>query len=194
MYDAAFEKDNCGFGLMAQMDGEPSHWLVQTAVKSLARLTHRGAVAADGKTGDGCGLLMKRPTAFLRAVAAEQGIALGELFAAGVVDWNELQNFLGAIQMGHTNDAAAMLENDTNLVRGQFQSKTPLHEAAAAGNLPLVKRLLELGADINEPGDILSSGGMGKTPLHWAVECNHPEVCQFLLQSGANPNVIMDAR
>ena len=88
LYRPAFEKDNCGFGLMAQMDGKPSHWLVETAVNSLARLTHRGAVAADGKTGDGCGLLMKRPTSFLRAIAEEHGIELNDLFAIGVVFLN----------------------------------------------------------------------------------------------------------
>ena len=59
LYRPSFEKDNCGFGLIAHMDGEPSHWVLSTAIDSLARLTHRGAVAADGKTGDGCGLLIK---------------------------------------------------------------------------------------------------------------------------------------
>src|SRR4029077_14008010 len=52
---------------------------------SLNRLTHRGAIATDGKTGDGCGLLLKRPEEFLRAVAAEAGLALGPRFAAGLV-------------------------------------------------------------------------------------------------------------
>src|SRR5262249_4819057 len=51
---------------------------------SLNRLTHRGAVAADGKTGDGCGLLIKQPTKFLRAVARQAGFKLGGLFAAGL--------------------------------------------------------------------------------------------------------------
>ncbi|HQU16840.1 MAG: glutamate synthase large subunit [Chromatiales bacterium 21-64-14] len=85
LYRPSFEKDNCGFGLIAQMDGKPSHWLVQTAIGSLARLTHRGAVAADGKSGDGCGLLMRLPTAFLRAVATEAGLSLSERYAVGVV-------------------------------------------------------------------------------------------------------------
>ena len=85
LYRPEFEKDSCGFGLIAHMDGEASHWLVQTAVNSLACLTHRGAVAADGKTGDGCGLLMKLPEAFLRAVAAEAGLKLAERFAVGMV-------------------------------------------------------------------------------------------------------------
>ncbi len=71
LYDASFERDNCGFGLIAHMDGEPSHWVVDTAITALARLTHRGAVAADGKSGDGCGLLLKKPDTFLRNAATE---------------------------------------------------------------------------------------------------------------------------
>ena len=85
LYDPAFERDSCGFGLIANLDDLPSHWVVQTAISALARLTHRGAVAVDGKTGDGCGLLIKSPKSFLRAVAAECGFDLGERFAAGTV-------------------------------------------------------------------------------------------------------------
>src|SRR5271170_2759885 len=84
----AYEKDSCGFGLIASLDDQASHWVLQTAISSLNRLTHRGAIAADGKTGDGCGLLIKQPTAFLRAVAAESGLTLAPLFAAGLVFLN----------------------------------------------------------------------------------------------------------
>ena len=70
LYRPEFERDNCGFGLIAHMDGQPSHWLLETAISALARLTHRGAVAADGKSGDGCGLLIKPPVAFMRRAAA----------------------------------------------------------------------------------------------------------------------------
>src|SRR3546814_15683039 len=73
LYRPEFEKDSCGFGLIVHMDDQPSHKLVQTAITALARMTHRGAVAADGKTGDGCGLLMKKPDVFLRQVAADLG-------------------------------------------------------------------------------------------------------------------------
>jgi glutamate synthase (NADPH/NADH) large chain len=82
---AAYEKDSCGFGLIASLDDKASHWVVQTAISSLNRLTHRGAIAADGKTGDGCGLLIKQPTAFLRAVGTEAGLKLAPMFAAGLV-------------------------------------------------------------------------------------------------------------
>jgi len=85
LYDPAFERDSCGFGLIANLDDMPSHWVVETAISALARLTHRGAVAADGKTGDGSGLLIKFPESFLRAVADEEGLPLGVRFAAGTV-------------------------------------------------------------------------------------------------------------
>ena len=62
-------KDNCGFGLIAHMTGEASHHLLQTAMQALTCMTHRGGINADGKTGDGCGLLMQKPDQFLRAVA-----------------------------------------------------------------------------------------------------------------------------
>ena len=84
LYRPEFERDSCGFGLIAQMDDQASHALVQSAITALQRMTHRGAIAADGKTGDGCGLLMKKPDAFLRRVAGEAGITLGNLpYCAG---------------------------------------------------------------------------------------------------------------
>ncbi len=85
LYSPTFERDNCGFGLIAQMDDQPSHWLVQTAIESLARMTHRGGISADGKSGDGCGLLLKKPDAFMREEAARLGFALNTLYAVGVV-------------------------------------------------------------------------------------------------------------
>ncbi|HUI62223.1 MAG TPA: hypothetical protein VLX90_18500, partial [Steroidobacteraceae bacterium] len=88
LFRESYERDSCGFGLIAHLDDQPSHWLVQTAITSLNRLTHRGAIATDGKTGDGCGLLLKKPESFLRAVAAEAGLELTERFATGLVFLN----------------------------------------------------------------------------------------------------------
>ncbi|MGB1556405.1 MAG: glutamate synthase large subunit [Oceanococcaceae bacterium] len=85
LYRPEFERDSCGFGLIAHIHNKPSHWLVKTAIEALARLTHRGAVAADGKSGDGCGILMKKPDRFLRDAARQQGWTLGEHYAAGNV-------------------------------------------------------------------------------------------------------------
>ena len=44
LYDPAFDRDSCGFGLIANIDDKESHWVVETAIAALARLTHRGAV------------------------------------------------------------------------------------------------------------------------------------------------------
>jgi len=77
-------KDNCGFGLIAHLKGEPSHKLLQTAIESLTCMTHRGGIASDGKTGDGCGLLIQKPDGFLRAVAREAlGIELADTYGVG---------------------------------------------------------------------------------------------------------------
>ncbi|WP_171289069.1 glutamate synthase large subunit [Acinetobacter apis] len=79
-------KDNCGFGLIAHMKGNESHDLVKTAIHSLSCMTHRGGIAADGKTGDGCGLLLAMPKRFFRNEAKKiSDITLSEIFAVGSV-------------------------------------------------------------------------------------------------------------
>ncbi|ELF6204129.1 TPA: glutamate synthase large subunit [Pseudomonas putida] len=83
-------KDNCGFGLIAHMTGVPSHHLLQTAMQALTCMTHRGGINADGKTGDGCGLLMQKPDQFLRAVAQEHfAVELPKQYAVGMVFFNQ---------------------------------------------------------------------------------------------------------
>ncbi|WP_045728775.1 glutamate synthase large subunit [Xanthomonas sp. GPE 39] len=85
LYDPQDERDACGFGMVAQLDDQPSRTLVDTAIAALSRMTHRGGVAADGLTGDGCGLLIRKPEGFLRALASEAGIAISDHFATGLV-------------------------------------------------------------------------------------------------------------
>ena len=79
-------RDNCGFGLVAHIEGKPSHDLLETAIDSLTCMTHRGGIAADGVTGDGCGLLMQLPDSFLREIARELFKAeLSEFYGVGMV-------------------------------------------------------------------------------------------------------------
>lgn len=96
LYDASQERDNCGFGLIAHIEGEPSHKVVRTAIHALARMQHRGAILSDGKTGDGCGLLLQKPDRFFRMVAEERGWRLAKNYAVGMLflsqDDNEAQN------------------------------------------------------------------------------------------------------
>ncbi|WP_439106244.1 glutamate synthase large subunit [Congregibacter sp.] len=87
LYSPEEFRDNCGFGLIAHMSGDASHRLLQVAIESLTCMTHRGGIASDGRTGDGCGLLMQMPEAFMRALAKEHfdadnigRLAVGQIF------------------------------------------------------------------------------------------------------------------
>jgi glutamate synthase (NADPH/NADH) large chain len=85
LYHPNDSKDNCGFGLIAHTNGEASHRLVSTAISALDRMQHRGGVAADGKTGDGCGLLMQKPDAFFRKIAADNDWNLSQIYGVGMI-------------------------------------------------------------------------------------------------------------
>ncbi len=83
-------KDNCGFGLMADLKNRPSHKNLEDAIHSLERMMHRGAVAADGKTGDGSGLLMSIPNFFMRKVAFDKGVDLPETYGIAMIFTKDL--------------------------------------------------------------------------------------------------------
>ena len=78
-------KDNCGFGLLCSIDNTPTHQNLEDAVTALSRMMHRGAIAADGKTGDGSGLLLSLPRSFFEYVAAKDGMDLPEQYAVAMV-------------------------------------------------------------------------------------------------------------
>lgn len=79
-------KENCGFGLIAHVKGKASHKLLKTAIEALTCMTHRGGIAADGKTGDGCGLLIQKPDAFLQQLASQCcNVPLTPLYGVGAV-------------------------------------------------------------------------------------------------------------
>ncbi len=101
--------DACGMGLLAHLRRQPSHQLLQDSIRALSRMMHRGAIAADGKTGDGCGLLCAMPVAFMRRVAAEQGVSLPENFAVATL-------FLSDPQAQLEQFAEACARNDLQVV------------------------------------------------------------------------------
>ncbi|GAK17582.1 LOW QUALITY PROTEIN: glutamate synthase [Vibrio sp. JCM 19053] len=103
LYDPSLEKDNCGFGLIAHMEGEQSHKLVRTAISALDRMTHRGGIAADGKTGDGCGLLLQKPDSYLRLIAEENGFNLGKQYAVGFSS-TKIQSKLNSLKTSSTKN------------------------------------------------------------------------------------------
>jgi len=72
-YELASERDACGVGLVAALDGTPKRAIVEMAISALKAVWHRGAVAADGKTGDGAGLLVNIPQDLFRHYVTRLG-------------------------------------------------------------------------------------------------------------------------
>ena len=88
LYDPIHEKDACGTGFIAQVSGIPSHDIVRQAITAVTNLTHRGAVSADARTGDGAGILTQLPRKLLlRELADAQDISdvSGDDLAVGMV-------------------------------------------------------------------------------------------------------------
>lgn len=65
LYDAANEHDACGVGMLVNIHGEKSHDIVESALKVLENMRHRGAEGADNKTGDGAGIMLQIPHEFI---------------------------------------------------------------------------------------------------------------------------------
>ncbi|WP_380055053.1 glutamate synthase large subunit [Falsihalocynthiibacter sp. SS001] len=88
MYSEADEHSSCGVGLVVSIDGKPSRSVVDNGIKALRAIWHRGAVDADGKTGDGAGIHIQIPTDFFKdqirrtghEPRADEQIAVGMVF------------------------------------------------------------------------------------------------------------------
>ena len=76
LYDPAFEHDNCGFGFVADVKGRAAHRVVAHALEMLANMEHRGGCGCDPDSGDGAGILVGTPDAFLRRAAQEVKVEL----------------------------------------------------------------------------------------------------------------------
>ncbi len=84
LYKPETEKDACGLAMVATLRGTPGYDIIETALNALRNLEHRGAVGSDAGTGDGAGILIQLPDAFLRSKLSETLPAAGE-YGAGLV-------------------------------------------------------------------------------------------------------------
>ncbi len=84
LYDPSFEHDNCGIGAIVDIHGKKSHKIVDDALKIVENLEHRAGKDAEGKTGDGVGILTQIPHKFLARVCSELGIDIGKEREYGV--------------------------------------------------------------------------------------------------------------
>jgi len=105
-------KDNCGFGLVANIKNRASHKTLEDAITALERMMHRGAVAADGKTGDGSGLLLSMPTEFMLQAAKDAGIELPNQFAIASVFTPDLKHLDVLEAVCANNDLKVLYRRD----------------------------------------------------------------------------------
>ncbi|MBI1393201.1 MAG: glutamate synthase large subunit [Alphaproteobacteria bacterium] len=135
LYDPADERDACGVGLIVALDGTPRREIVDLAIKSLKAVWHRGAVDADGKTGDGAGVRLNVPQALFRDYVARTGhapaeaeIGVGQLFlprtdfaaqdaARAIVEAEILREGLFLYGWRQTPVDASVLGDKANLTR-----------------------------------------------------------------------------
>ncbi len=122
-------KDNCGFGLLAHLKNKQTHQNLEDAITSLERMMHRGAVGADGKSGDGSGLLLSIPDQFMRKVALEEGVDLPKQYAIAMIfskTTNQIETFKNFCEK---NDLKVILDRkvpvDTEALGAQALSILP---------------------------------------------------------------------
>ena len=109
MYRPEFETDACGVGLVAATDGRPSRRVVQSAIEALRAVWHRGAVDADGMTGDGAGLHLDLPNGFFEeAIQLSGHRPLANRLAVGMIFLPRTD--LGAQESCRTIVEAAIIE------------------------------------------------------------------------------------
>src|SRR5690606_6556204 len=112
LYSATDERDACGVGMVVAIDGSPRRDVVTLAIAALKAVWHRGAVDADGKTGDGAGILIEAPQDFFREVVARTGHAprSGPIFVGQV--------FLPRLDLGAQERARVIVESE--IIRAGF--------------------------------------------------------------------------
>jgi glutamate synthase domain-containing protein 2/glutamate synthase domain-containing protein 1/glutamate synthase domain-containing protein 3 len=142
LYNPAFEHDGCGTGFIADIAGRASHRVVQLAVEACVRVTHRGAVSADAKSGDGAGVTIQLPRELLAQDAAYFGLPASELHRLAVA-----MVFLPT-EPAHLRQARLLLEDAATRSRLQVLGwrEVPVDPSKLGGlakeTLPNIEQLL----------------------------------------------------
>jgi len=127
-------KDNCGFGLLANMNNIATYKNTTDAITALERMMHRGAIAADGKSGDGSGLLFSMPVDFMKKEAKKLGVDLPKQFAIAMVFLQNDKEIEAFANICEKNDLKVLL-----------QRKVPINkEALGEQALALLPKIMQI--------------------------------------------------
>jgi glutamate synthase (NADPH/NADH) large chain len=145
------ERDNCGVGVIVNKYGNKSHDILIKGIAALIKLSHRGAIQSDGRTGDGCGISIQIPDEFFRSVMNEDGgFQLKELYAAGNIFFS-LEHISIAEQKSIINEECQNLG-----LADIFFRRVPINVSVlgriAQSSLPLIEQLF-----INAPDGMPAS-------------------------------------
>jgi glutamate synthase (NADPH/NADH) large chain len=155
-YHPSSERDACGVGLVAAIDGKPRREVVELAIKSLKNVAHRGAVDPDGLSGDGAGLMVEAPQGFF----AEQVRTIGQSLRPGPIAIGQV--FLPRTDLGAQDRARAIVE--TEVLRAGFYiygwRQTPIDlsvvgSKADATRPEIEQIMLACPADLLDDGEAL---------------------------------------
>src|ERR671933_294339 len=160
LYDPALEHDSCGFGFVVDIKGRPSHDIVAKSLEVLLNLEHRGATGAEKDTGDGAGILLQTPHAFLSAECKKLGLTLPARgrYGVGMV-------FLPPSEPGR--EAIDRLFQETIRAEGQELlgwRDVPTDNSALGGTAkasqPVIRQIfIGRGADVTEEPASPATGG-----------------------------------
>ena len=160
MYRPEFESDACGVGLVAATDGQPSRRVVQSAIDALKAVWHRGAVDADGKTGDGAGLHLDLPVRFFDDCVAASGhkpkpnrLAVGMVFLPrtdlGAQETCRTIVESAIIEAGYTIYGWRQVPVDVGVIGAKAQLTRPeIEQIMVAGPLPDVMSAAEFEKEL----------------------------------------------
>ncbi|MCP5464474.1 MAG: glutamate synthase large subunit [Deltaproteobacteria bacterium] len=139
-FKSSVDRDACGVGFLVDTTGEASHEVIKKAQEALANLAHRGAIDADGKTGDGAGILTEIPKQFYLKKASEQGVNL-----AGAVDFAVAMVFFPPTPA----EKAACLRVMRSILR-KYELRLIWHREVPIDPLVLGKKAASILPEINQ--------------------------------------------
>lgn len=160
MYRPDLESDACGVGMVAATDGKPSRRVVESAIDALKAVWHRGAVDADGKTGDGAGIHVDLPERFFDDAIADSGhrvlpnrLAVGMVFLPRT-DLNAQETCRTLVEAeiidaGYTIYGWRQVPVDVSVIGEKAQRTRPeIEQIMIAGPMPDEQSLAEFEKDL----------------------------------------------